>query len=59
MEQRCFNCGEVTQDWDYVGHVKVYVCGARECQRELADENRGMREEAAFDAMRDDYERYW
>lgn len=59
--KRCFNCGETVsdRDWDDIGHGRVYVCDERECQRELREAQRGVVEQAQYEAGRDAYERYW
>ena len=54
----CFNCGDMTANWDYVGSRTVWICDAVECAREAALEDRGAREEAQYEAERDGYERY-
>ena len=56
--EQCFNCGRETDDWDYIGTVPQWVCSAAACHREMRDENRGLTEQAALDAAKDDYERY-
>ena len=55
---QCFNCGADTGDWDYLGDKKVDVCGDPRCHRELADENRGIDEDAQERAREDRYDRY-
>lgn len=61
MEKFCFYCGTSVADgdWDYVGHTKLWVCSAPVCVRELRDAHRAVEEEAAFEASRDRFERYW
>lgn len=61
MNRHCFNCGESVGDgdWDAIGHQRVFVCGETACQNELATANRQVQDEAAYEAMRDGYERYW
>ena len=55
---QCFNCGADTNDWDYIGDRAMWVCGARDCYREILDANREITEHAQLDAMKDDYGRY-
>lgn len=54
----CFWCGAKVgaEEWDYVGQNRVWVCGEAECNRELANEQRGA--ERALDAYEGDYARY-
>ena len=55
---QCFNCGAETNDWDEIGYQKVWVCGQRECHREIADANRAADEQAQLAAREDGYDRY-
>lgn len=56
----CFWCGADVgaEDWDYVGQNRVWICNNAECNRELANEQRGAREERMLDAYEDDFARY-
>ena len=59
--KHCHFCGIAVneKEYDYIGHQRVYSCGARDCEREIRDANRALVEEAAWDAQQDSYERYW
>ena len=42
-EPSCAYCGEPTEDYEYTGKHgtrKTYICGQRECQKWLRDEDR-------------------
>lgn len=56
----CFWCGEDVgkEDWDYVGQNRVWVCNNTECNRELASEQRGARDERYLAAAEDEFMRY-
>ena len=56
---QCFNCGADTNDWDYIGYRMAWVCGDQRCHNEMRDEHGAMIAEAAWEAARDQYERYW
>jgi len=56
----CFWCGvDVgSDDWDYVGQNRVWVCCESECNKELANEVRQARDERLSNAYEDDFARY-
>lgn len=56
----CFFCGEQVgaEDWDEIGHNRVWVCDKSECNRELAAEQRGAYDNRFLDACEDNFERY-
>jgi hypothetical protein len=55
----CFYCGELTDNYEDVGHSRLYWCGCADGGRELEHYHREMMEDAQYEAERDEYRRYW
>lgn len=59
-DRACFNCGAAVGDNDYelVGHQRIYACTAAACERVLCDELAIFQAEIEEEARLDNYERY-